>query len=178
MRAWRRRHLAPSARRVTWAPRRTLRPGLPRALSGAIEPERTHLGRVELPGRTWSIRNESVRPRITWQPNTSLRAQLSYKHSTRRNSEEYGGERDAATLPPGMTHDQALANVVRAAIPPSGLRESTPRDVEEAVRRARLLPVPSEYRDRIAVSAGTARLVERTVVVDTARIDSLLATPL
>ncbi|MCB1746343.1 MAG: aromatic-ring-hydroxylating dioxygenase subunit beta [Gammaproteobacteria bacterium] len=35
-----------------------------------------------------------------------------------------------------------------------------------------------EYRDRIAVSAGTARLVERTVVVDTARIDSLLATPL
>ncbi len=45
-----------------------------------------------LTGRIWSIRNESVRPRITWQPNTSLRAQLSYKRSTRRNSEEYGGE--------------------------------------------------------------------------------------
>ncbi|MCA9289180.1 MAG: ABC transporter permease [Phycisphaerales bacterium] len=64
-------------------------------------------------------------------------------------------DRDAATLPPGMTHDQALANVVRAAIPPSGLRESTPRDVEEAVRRARLLPVPSEYRDRIATAIET-----------------------
>lgn len=45
-----------------------------------------------LTGRTWSIRNESIRPRITWQPNTSVRAQLSYKHTTRRNKEEFGGE--------------------------------------------------------------------------------------
>jgi anthranilate 1,2-dioxygenase small subunit len=35
-----------------------------------------------------------------------------------------------------------------------------------------------EYRDRIAIEDDSARLVERTVVVDTARIDSLLATPL
>lgn len=35
-----------------------------------------------------------------------------------------------------------------------------------------------EYRDRISVEGEKAVIVERTVVVDTARIDSLLATPL
>jgi len=34
------------------------------------------------------------------------------------------------------------------------------------------------YRDRIRVEGDTAKLVERTVVADTSRVDSLLATPL
>ena len=35
-----------------------------------------------------------------------------------------------------------------------------------------------QYRDRIEVRDGVARFVERTVLIDTSRIDSLLATPL
>ncbi|MBK9175166.1 MAG: hypothetical protein IPM46_02280 [Flavobacteriales bacterium] len=45
-----------------------------------------------LAGRTWSIQQESLKPRITWQPNTAMRAQLSYKQTTKRNAEEFGGE--------------------------------------------------------------------------------------
>lgn len=45
-----------------------------------------------LSGRTWSIRQESVKPRLTWQPGTSMRAQLSYKQTVKRNREEFGGE--------------------------------------------------------------------------------------
>lgn len=40
------------------------------------------------------------------------------------------------------------------------------------------LYVVGEYRDRIEVVEGAGRFVERTVVIDTCRIDSLLATPL
>ena len=35
-----------------------------------------------------------------------------------------------------------------------------------------------EYRDRIVIEKGAAKLAERTVITDTSRIDSLLATPL
>lgn len=66
------------------------------------------------------------------------------------SSNQRPGDRDASALPPGTTHDQALANLVRSAIPPAGARESTPRDVENAVRLARELPLPSATRDRIA----------------------------
>lgn len=45
-----------------------------------------------LTGRTWAIRNESLKPRITWQPSTTMRALLSYKHTVKRNKEEFGGE--------------------------------------------------------------------------------------
>lgn len=45
-----------------------------------------------LTGRTWAIRQESVKPRLTWQPGTTLRAQLAYKHTVKRNREEFGGE--------------------------------------------------------------------------------------
>lgn len=45
-----------------------------------------------LTGRTWSIEQQSVKPRATWQPNTSLRAILSYKHTEKDNKQEGGGE--------------------------------------------------------------------------------------
>ena len=45
-----------------------------------------------LAGRTFSIDQQGIRPRITWQPNTSLRAVLSFKHTEKRNLEEFGGE--------------------------------------------------------------------------------------
>jgi len=45
-----------------------------------------------LAGRTWAIQQESVKPRITWQPGTTMRALLSYKHTVKRNKEEFGGE--------------------------------------------------------------------------------------
>lgn len=46
-----------------------------------------------LDGRTWNVTSQGLRPRITWQPNTSVRAALSYRINDRRNLEEFGGER-------------------------------------------------------------------------------------
>ena len=43
-------------------------------------------------GRTYAIDQRSLRPRITWQPNTSLRTILYYKHTDKQNHAEYGGE--------------------------------------------------------------------------------------
>jgi hypothetical protein len=43
-------------------------------------------------GRTWAIDLESVKPRITWQPSTTTRVQLSYRAATRTNKPEYGGQ--------------------------------------------------------------------------------------
>lgn len=66
------------------------------------------------------------------------------------SSNQRPGDRDAAAMAPGTTHDQALANVVRSAIPPPGMRPTTAADVEAAVRLARQLPLDSETRDRVA----------------------------
>ncbi|MCC6399311.1 MAG: hypothetical protein IT227_00980 [Flavobacteriales bacterium] len=49
-----------------------------------------------LSGRTYSIRQYTTRPRITWRPNTDLRAALSYRYTDKLNREELGGE--AATV--------------------------------------------------------------------------------
>jgi len=45
-----------------------------------------------LSGRTWAIDQQSVKPRVTWQPNTSLRAILSFKYTEKHNLEEFGGQ--------------------------------------------------------------------------------------
>src|SRR5690606_14315283 len=45
-----------------------------------------------LSGRTFSIEQQGLRPRVTWQPNTSFRAQLSFKYTEKKNLPEYGGE--------------------------------------------------------------------------------------
>lgn len=45
-----------------------------------------------LAGRTYAIDQQSIRPRITWQPNTSLRAMLAYKYTDKKNRMDYGGE--------------------------------------------------------------------------------------
>lgn len=49
-----------------------------------------------LSGRTFNIRQYGVRPRVTWRPNTDLRAALSYRYTDKLNREELGGE--AATV--------------------------------------------------------------------------------
>ncbi|MBX2979554.1 MAG: hypothetical protein KF905_09685 [Flavobacteriales bacterium] len=45
-----------------------------------------------LVGRTYAIDQESLRPRVTWQPNTSFRAILFMKVTEKRNQAEFGGE--------------------------------------------------------------------------------------
>ena len=59
-----------------------------------IEAERGRSGNASdlLNGRTWSIEQSSLKPRITWQPNTSMRAMVSFKQTDKRNLEEFGGE--------------------------------------------------------------------------------------
>jgi hypothetical protein len=57
----------------------------------------TEQGRISnasdlLAGRTYAIEQGSVRPRVTWQPNTSLRAILFLKVTEKRNQVEFGGE--------------------------------------------------------------------------------------
>lgn len=66
------------------------------------------------------------------------------------SSNQRPSDRDASAMPPGTTHDQALANIVRAAIPPLGVRESTPADIDAAIRLTRELPLPVTIRERIA----------------------------
>lgn len=59
-----------------------------------VEGERGRLanGSDLLAGRTYSIDQQSIRPRITWQPNTSVRAMLAYKYTEKHNKTEFGGE--------------------------------------------------------------------------------------
>lgn len=45
-----------------------------------------------LSGRTYAIDQEGIKPRVTWQPNTSVRAILSFKYTEKKNKEEFGGE--------------------------------------------------------------------------------------
>ena len=59
-----------------------------------LEAERGRTGNASdlLTGRSWAITHEALRPRLTWQPNTSVRASLAYKATTKRNREEFGGQ--------------------------------------------------------------------------------------
>ena len=45
-----------------------------------------------LAGRTYAIDQNAVRPKLTWQPGTSMRAILQYKHTIKENRAEFGGE--------------------------------------------------------------------------------------
>ncbi|MCB0764620.1 MAG: hypothetical protein KDB84_07950, partial [Flavobacteriales bacterium] len=46
-----------------------------------------------LSGRTYAIDQQALRPRVTWQPNTSFRAILYFKYTEKRNLQEFGGEK-------------------------------------------------------------------------------------
>jgi hypothetical protein len=43
-------------------------------------------------GRTFDVGQDVLRPRVTWQPSTRLRAVMSYKVTTKVNREDLGGE--------------------------------------------------------------------------------------
>ncbi len=49
-----------------------------------------------LAGRTYAIDQEGLKPKLTWQPNTSLRAILTFKYTEKQNRPEFGNEQ--ATL--------------------------------------------------------------------------------
>lgn len=46
-----------------------------------------------LTGRTYRVAQDGLKPRITWQPNTSVRAIASFKYTDKQNRPEFGGER-------------------------------------------------------------------------------------
>ena len=56
------------------------------------EQERTSVRSDLLEGRNYSIDAQAVRPRVTWQPNTSFRAAMLYKYTEKANDAELGGE--------------------------------------------------------------------------------------
>ncbi|MBL7953147.1 MAG: hypothetical protein JNM62_15670 [Flavobacteriales bacterium] len=60
-----------------------------------VEGERGRVGNRSdlLTGRTYSVEQQGLKPRLTWQPNTSFRAILSFKYTDKQNKGEYGGER-------------------------------------------------------------------------------------
>lgn len=60
-----------------------------------IEAERGSVanGSDLLSGRTYKVDQEGLRPKITWQPNTSMRAIATFKLIEKKNRPEYGGER-------------------------------------------------------------------------------------
>jgi hypothetical protein len=43
-------------------------------------------------GRAFSVQQEGLRPRMTWQPSTRLRASATYKYTRKANAEDFGGE--------------------------------------------------------------------------------------
>lgn len=49
-----------------------------------------------LAGRTYAIDQQSLRPKLTWQPNTLLRAIMTFKYTEKQNQPEFGNEQ--ATL--------------------------------------------------------------------------------
>jgi len=48
-----------------------------------------------LGGRNWAIAQRAARPKLTWQPNTSLRISAQYKYTEKKNEAEGGGEKAA-----------------------------------------------------------------------------------
>lgn len=61
-------------------------------LDAEAERARTVSSSDLLSGRSWAIEQDALRPRLTWQPNTSVRAQAAYKATAKRNRAEGGGE--------------------------------------------------------------------------------------
>jgi hypothetical protein len=59
-----------------------------------VESERGRVGNSSdlLVGRTYTIDQQGFRPRVTWQPNTSVRALLSFRYTEKSNTPEFGGE--------------------------------------------------------------------------------------
>ncbi len=45
-----------------------------------------------LSGRTYAVDQQALKPKVTWQPNTSFRTILSFKYTEKVNQEELGGE--------------------------------------------------------------------------------------
>ncbi len=45
-----------------------------------------------LAGRTYALDLRSTRPKLTWQPNTSLRISSQFKYTEKKNRAEFGGE--------------------------------------------------------------------------------------
>jgi hypothetical protein len=45
-----------------------------------------------LSGRTYAIDQRATRPKVTWQPNTSLRISSQFKYTEKKNHIEFGGE--------------------------------------------------------------------------------------
>lgn len=45
-----------------------------------------------LAGRTYAIDQRATRPKLTWQPNTSLRISSQFKYTEKKNRAEFGGE--------------------------------------------------------------------------------------
>lgn len=45
-----------------------------------------------LAGRTYAIDQRATRPKVTWQPNTSLRISSQFKYTEKKNRIEFGGE--------------------------------------------------------------------------------------
>lgn len=59
-----------------------------------VEAERGQVtnGSDLLTGRTYKVDQESLKPKVTWQPNTSFRAIGSFKFTEKKNRAEFGGE--------------------------------------------------------------------------------------
>ena len=59
-----------------------------------LEGEQARIGNRSdfLEGRNYSLDNRSLRPRVTWQPNTSIRASMSFKYTDKQNDPELGNE--------------------------------------------------------------------------------------
>jgi hypothetical protein len=72
-----------------------LRWNMTRQWSLDVETERGRVGNASdlLTGRTYTIDQQGLRPRITWQPNTSVRAQAYFKVTDKKNAAEFGGQR-------------------------------------------------------------------------------------
>jgi hypothetical protein len=68
-----------------------------------VETERGRVANASdlLSGRTYTIDQDGLRPRLTWQPGTTFRTLVTYKLTEKRNAAEFGGEQ--ATL-----HDLGL----------------------------------------------------------------------
>lgn len=60
-----------------------------------VEAERGRITNASdlLSGRTYAVDQQGLRPRVTWQPNTSLRAVLYFKYTEKTNAKEFGGQR-------------------------------------------------------------------------------------
>ncbi|HRH36882.1 MAG TPA: hypothetical protein PK760_00970 [Flavobacteriales bacterium] len=61
-----------------------------RQWTAELEGERGRVSNASdlLAGRTWAIDQQSLKPKLTWQPNTSLRAIMSFKYGEKKSNSE------------------------------------------------------------------------------------------